>query len=119
MSELQRISLRIDVFEKVGQKAMILPNLMPPELIRAILTKFGSSLAYLADDPALYQLVKASDSDLLQDTLSVLQQVGPDGHLRIEERRPALPIGTQRPSHALVLRDLASGAVYPIHSTLR
>src|SRR5262245_45022712 len=100
-----RLDLRIDVFEATDQPAQVLPNLTPPELIRAILQEF-QELEYLGDNPTHYQLVRASDRTPLENKQSLAQQCQSKGRLILVESNVELPPGTQLPSQNIYLRDM-------------
>jgi hypothetical protein len=111
----KRLDLRIDVFEKPAQWAKPLPNLKPPELVDAILQEF-QELEYLGDSSAEYRLVAADNEEAaLQEDVQLAQQVANESRLKLLEVERPLPPGTQRPSQAIYLRDVANGKVYKLH----
>ncbi|GJM40891.1 MAG: hypothetical protein DHS20C20_11730 [Ardenticatenaceae bacterium] len=110
----KRLDLRIDVFEKSAQWAKPLPNLKPPDLVAAILQEF-QELEYLSDSAADYRLAQAENGEMvLQDDVPLHQQVINETNLKLLEVERPLPSGTQRPSQAAYLRDVANGKVYKL-----
>lgn len=111
MSSGQRIPLQIDVFEKPRQRAMVLPELTPPQLIAAILQEF-TELEYLGDTPANYLLLKGSNRSPLDDTAQIQQQLAGEKQLvLVEKPLPKLPEGASKPAVDVYLRDQNSGQV--------
>ncbi len=111
MSTGQRIPLQIDVFELPRQRAMVLPDLTPPQLIAAILQEF-TELEYLGDAPTGYQLLKGSNRSPLDDKAPIQHQLAGEKQLVLAEKAPAkLPEGTAKPSLDIYLRDQGSGQV--------
>lgn len=110
----KRLKLRINVFEKVGQTALPLPTLKPPELVEAILQEFRE-LEYLSDVAADYHLLKADDTSPLNDEEPIRNQLANGSHLVIVENEAPMPQGTSRPSDSIYLREQASGKAYKLH----
>lgn len=111
----QPLKLRIDIFEKKDQLAHVVPELVPPELVEAILQEFRE-LEYLGDTPASYQLLRASDQTPLDDTRPLgKQHLSSDTRLILQERESPLPEDTQRPTQSIYVREQHTGKVYPLH----
>ncbi|HLZ30972.1 MAG TPA: hypothetical protein VKV73_26945 [Chloroflexota bacterium] len=100
--------VHIDVFEQLNQRAQIVPELSPAELVSAILEEFGGDLDYLGPGPEQYRLRKSESTDGLDNHLSVGEQVAPGERLVLEERDTPLPSGAARPSVPIYLQDVGS-----------
>jgi hypothetical protein len=111
---LTRLDIRINVFDKEGQRAQVLPGLTPPELVQAILDEFRE-LEYLGGPPSDYQIYRMNDHNPLNEDLPLEQQIGHADHLVLVEKEQPLPARTDRPAHALYLRDQVTGEVYKLH----
>jgi hypothetical protein len=110
----KRLEVRVDIFEKEGQRALPLPSLTPPEFVEAILQEFRE-LEYLGDSPANYHLLKAADLSPLEIEEKLDKQlINGDRLVLIEEEAP-LPNSTKRPTHPIYLREQVTGKVYKIH----
>ena len=115
MSALQRIELRIDIFDLTQQRAQALPNLSPPQLVEAILQEF-TELEYLGALPENYQLLKAADNTPLDNEQSLQAQLGEEAHLILQERPlAALPAETRPPSRHIYLRESKTGKVFKLN----
>jgi len=110
---MDRLTLKIDVFEKKEQEAVALPSLTLTELIESILQEFRE-LEYLNELPDDYVLLKAEDDTPLEDDSVLGNQLQDDDHLVMVEKERPLPSGTVRPSRSIYLRDQAVGRVYPL-----
>jgi hypothetical protein len=109
----QRLMLNIEIFNR-SEQAMVLPGLTPAELVKAILQEFRE-LEYLGDQEADYGLQRV-DTDLeLDDERPMMQQVGPNQQLRLLERIPPLPHGSQLMGRHIYLRELSRGTVFKLH----
>jgi len=80
MSAPQRIEILIDIFDLAQQRALALPELTPPQFIKAILQEF-TELEYLGNAPEEYQLQKAADKTPLDDEKPLQAQLGDEAHL--------------------------------------
>src|SRR5690348_10427662 len=98
------VELRIDVFDRANQRAQVLTDLRPRELIGAILDEFGEELDYLGSDPQLYCL-KNRENERLDDEHSLADLVRNGEHLILDEIEPALPPSTHRPPQPIYLQD--------------
>ncbi len=108
------LELSIDIFEKKNQRARVLPDLVPSELVEAILQEFRE-LEYLGDTPVSYQLLRASDQMLLDDTRALNKQHITDAtRLILQEREIPLPEGTQRPTQHIYVREQQTSKVYKL-----
>lgn len=110
---MDRLTLKIDVFEKKEQEAVALLGLTPTELIKSILQEFRE-LEYLNESPDEYVLLKAEDDTPLDDDSVLGNQLQDDDHLIMVEKERPLPSGTIRPSRSIYLRDQVIGRVYPL-----
>jgi hypothetical protein len=109
-----RMELHIDVFEERGQVAMVLPQLSPSELVKAILLEFRE-LAYLSDRPTDYYLVRAKDGSPLDETSQLDAQLRSQERLVLVEKSSEPPEGTHPPSHHIYLREQRTGQVHKLH----
>jgi hypothetical protein len=107
-----RIELRIDVFDEKGQEAMVLADLIPPDLVTAILQEFHE-LEYLGDVASDYRLVR-EDGTPLDDTVKLGEQLHSKARIVIEEKEIELPAGTRRPPQNLYLREQSTGKTFRI-----
>ena len=115
MSTGQRLPLQIDVFDKPRQRAMVLPDLTPPQLVAAILQEF-TELEYLGDAPANYLLLKGSDRSPLDEKQQLQQQLSGEQKLvLVEKPLPKLPDGADKPPVDVYLRDQGSGQVFKLN----
>jgi len=101
------LEVNIDVFEQKNQRAQVVPELSPAELVNAILEEFGDDLDYLGSDAAQYQLRKADAPGGLDNSLSVGEQLSPGDRLVLEELEPTVPNGTEPASVPIYLQDVA------------
>src|SRR5438093_12529899 len=108
------VELRIDVFDRVNQKAQVLSELKPPELVSAILEEFGDELDYLGADPNAYWLRKARGDERLDDQQPLAGQVREGEHLVLEEADRSLPGLTRRPSRPIYLQEPATQRAFKI-----
>lgn len=107
-----RLQLRVDVFEKLNQKARVLPTLVAPELVESILQEFRE-IEYLGTQPSKYALTSA-DGEPLDDETPIAHQMSHDDKLILVEREYLLPQRTKKPSEDIYLREIGTGQVYKI-----
>lgn len=109
-----RVELTIDVFELTRQRALVLSDLRPSQLVKAILQEFHT-LEYLGDNADDYYLVKAESGESL-DAESTLdqQQIKKGDRLALVEREMSQPAGTYRPSLPIYLREPHEAKTYTI-----
>ena len=107
----KRIDLYVDVFEELEQLASARRELMPDELIKAILLEF-QELTYLTDDPAQYDLVRLDTDEPLDPAVSIGAQLRDGIRLKLVERRLQPPRRAAVPPANLYLTDQATGKVY-------
>lgn len=131
-----RLELHIDVFPLKQQRALVLPSLMPEELVLAVIQEFGGrqigddsagngkaaiapekllKIAYLSDNPNDYRLLRASGRKPLDATTPIGDQLSPKERLILVEQELPLPEGTARPSRPAYLRDQSTGKVFKLH----
>ena len=91
-----RVELTIDVFEETGQRALVLSELRPSQLVKAILQEFHN-LEYLGDDANDYYLIRAESGERLDEDSS-LEPLNTGDRLVLKEREVPLPGTTRRPS---------------------
>jgi hypothetical protein len=108
-----RIELLIDVFDQPRQRAQVLPQLTPLELIDSILQEFRE-LEYLGSRPEQYELRRTDGFDLVEEQ-PVQEQLKNGAHLVLAEKERPLPPKAQRPQHAIYLRDPLGRRVYKLH----
>jgi hypothetical protein len=109
----QRIELLIDVFEQPQQRAQVLPQTTPLELIDSILQEFRE-LEYLGSRPEHYELRRTDGFDLVEEQ-PLQDQVTSGAHLIFAERERPLPAGAARPQHAVYLREPLGRRVFKLH----
>lgn len=109
-----RLEIKVDVLDQPDQRALALADLMPEDVIAAILQEFRE-IDYLGIDPADYQLAYADTGKELEGNLPLRSQVTEGAHLKLCERERALPGGGRRPDDVLYLREMASGRVFKLH----
>jgi len=109
-----RLEITVDVFEAKNNRALIVPQLTPREMIASILEEFRS-LTYLGDAPDGYSLLRARDGSPLDEAAPLGQQLTPGERLMLVEDQPELPEGTWQPSRHAYLREEGSGEVYKLH----
>ncbi len=107
----KRLEVQIDVLNRPNQRALPLADLMPPELIAAILQEFRD-IEYLGIDGSDYCLLRSEDAMELDPAVGLGEQLGVKPHLRLVERPLKVPPGAQRVEDSLYLREEASGRVY-------
>jgi hypothetical protein len=113
-TSLSRLELRIDVLDKVDQRALALPDLLPGELVQAILNQFHE-LEYLGNDPQQYHLVKSADGTTLDQDVSLGHQLESGDRLAMAENVAPSPPGAESPSQPIYLRELALGQVFRLN----
>src|SRR4051812_22427295 len=84
------LELRIDVFDQSNQRAQVLEDLKPRDLVGAILKEFRE-LDYLGTDPGSYLLQKARDGTPLDPAQSLREQVRDGERLIMVEDAAAVP----------------------------
>src|SRR5215212_7567847 len=102
-ADATRLVLVIDVFEKKEQQARAQPDLLPIQLIAAILEEFRE-LDYLSNTPEDYRLLKAADEVPLDGTQPLHEQVRSEAHLLLAEAEVDLPPGAHAPPSPIYLR---------------
>ena len=113
-SSLKYLEVRIDIFDRPNQRAQVLPDLRPAELVSAILEEFGDELDYLSADPTAYRLRNSSDGAELDSGRSLEELVREGEHLVLEEADLDLPSHTRRPSRPIYLQEVASQHAFKI-----
>lgn len=115
---LTQLDLKIDIFSAPAQRAVVLANLRPPQLVAAIIAEFcGDENQPLLDTQAdRYYLARGRDAPPLVDDLSLESQHVVDGEqLVLLEHEPPQPTGTDRPKRPIYLRHQPSARVYRLH----
>ncbi len=107
---LSRLELTLDIVGLPAQRAFVLPDLMPVDLIGHVLAEFGE-LEHLGSAVADYELV-SSKGDALDVSRPLGSQLTAGAHLRLRERLVMPPAGATQPHHALYLRDRATSQVF-------
>jgi hypothetical protein len=107
-----RLELQIDVFEKIAQRALVVPDLKPPDLVAAILREFGE-LEYLGSVPENYHL-SGADGKPLDPGARLGDQARMGDRLVLEEEELPPPEGTHPPSRPVYLREQSTGNAYRI-----
>ena len=127
-----RLELLIDVFSLKKQRALVLPTLMPAELITQVIKEFGGTnnigrgvtetapdkylkMEYICDSADEYLLIKASTKQPLNPTVPLGKQLAPLDLLILVELIKPLPADTVRPSRPIYLVEQRSNKVYKIH----
>ena len=112
--EPKPLELFIDVFDKLDQRALVLPELKPPQVVSAVLQEF-QELEYLGADPMGYKLARTRDEAPLDPSAPLEGQVVKGERLALAEVEAPLPRGAQRPTRAVYLREVAAGHAYKLH----
>jgi hypothetical protein len=105
-----RLDLKIDVFEKTAQRALVAPDLKPPDLVTAILREFGE-LEYLGSAPENYHL-SGVDGKPLDPGARLGDQARTGDRLVLVEEEPPFPEGTRPASRPVYLREQSTGNAY-------
>lgn len=105
-----RVELQIDVLTLKGQRAQVLPGLLPGGLVAAVLEEFRE-LEQLGERADEYALVRADTGAALDEQIPLSQQVSAGARLALVERVTPLPEGASRPGQPLYLREQA-GQLY-------
>jgi hypothetical protein len=113
-SSLSRLELRIDVLDELDQRALALPDLLPGDLIQAILDQFRE-LEYLGNDPEQYHLIRSANGATLDLDVSLGHQLEPGDKLAVAENVEPLPSGAESPSQPIYLRELSGGQVFRLN----
>lgn len=114
-SQVTRLELSIDVFDRLEQRALVLPTISRTDLVSSILQEF-SELDFLGDSPNEYQLIKSADNmPLVDDKALNEQQLANGQRLRFVEHEPVIPEDAHAPTKSIYLRNLRSGKVYKLH----
>jgi hypothetical protein len=111
MNPQSRLELYVDVFDQTSQRALALPDLLPGQLVGAVLQEFRE-LEFLGDDAADYQLLRAADRTPLEMEAPLGHQVQSKERLLLVEREAPLPEGTRRPAWPIYLREQRTGKAY-------
>lgn len=113
MSGGTRITLKIDVFEKAGQKALVMFDLTPYQLVTAILQEFDE-LEYLSNLPGRYRLLKAADGVPLDESAPLASQLRDGERLVLTEVDVPLPEDTAPLSWRIYFREMTTGTTHPV-----
>lgn len=108
-----RLTLFVDVFDEKMQRAVVLPELTPLQLVANILQEFRE-LEYLGDDPTTYQLLQAETQVVLDEDETLGAQVADETTVVLAEKPFLLPSGTRPPTHPLYLREMRTGTAFRI-----
>ena len=95
----KRIEFFVDIFDLPAQRAHALTDLMPIELVGAILQEFRE-VECLDIDPTKYQLVKLEDQAPLNDAETIEIQLKRGDHLRLQETHSLIPAGARQGANA-------------------
>ncbi len=109
----KRIEFFVDIFDLPAQRAHALTDLMPIELVGAILQEFRE-VECLDIDPTKYQLVKLEDQAPLNDAETIEIQLKEGDHLRLQETHSLIPAGARQVDADLYLRDVVTGRVFKL-----
>lgn len=107
----KRLEVRVNVFEKMDQRALPLPNLKPSQLVEAILQEFRE-LEYLSDRPRDYYLLREGSESPLDEENELSSQLASGDLLTLVENEVPIPAGTARPNRPIYLREQVTGKVY-------
>ncbi len=127
-----RLELQIDIFTLKKQRALILPSVMPTELVASVLQEFGGTssssevrpelapekyqkLEYLSHTAEGYQLLKANGGQPLNPSITLGNQVAPNELLVLVEVDAPLPPNTTRPSRPVYLSEQGKNKVYKVN----
>lgn len=108
--------LFLDVFEYENQRAEVLNNLTPPELIAAAIEEF-QDLEFLNQPVSELCLQRVDTGEALDVALPIRQQVEPLSRLRLAEVENSLPVDTIRPSAEIYLLESGTSQTkaYKLH----
>jgi hypothetical protein len=108
------LEVHIDVFDQLNQRAQVLPELSPAELVGAILEEFGEELDYLGSDAGKYRLRKVQTAEGLDEHKTLGELLVDGDRLVLEEQDEELPPGARRPVRPIYLQDVSSGQSFRI-----
>lgn len=106
----KEILLDLSLIDK-PQRVGILPSLIPPDLVQAIIAEF-STVPHLIPDPAAYRLARTDTGALLDNDREILKQLGAQLSCKLVEYTPSLPAGTKPMGQRIYLREQNSGKIY-------
>ncbi len=108
--------LYLDVFDQKNQRAEVLNNLTPPELISAAIAEF-QDLDFLAQSVSELCLRRLDTNEVLDATQPIRQQVEPESRLSLVEVEKSLPANTKRPSAEIYLLEqgVNQARAYKLH----
>ncbi len=127
-----RLELQIDIFTLKKQRALVLPTVMPIELVTSVLQEFGGTssrnevgpavapekfqkLEYVSHAPEGYQLLKAKTGQPLNPLVTLGNQVAPNELLVLVEVAAPLPANTVKPSRPIYLSEQGKNKVYKVN----
>jgi len=111
-----RIEVKIDILEIPAQRALVLPTLLPDELIGAVLQEFRE-VERLGVDMNAYELIDVATGKPLENQPIGVQRSQGAGeiHLKLAERVPVAPKGSQLANESIYLREPTSGRVFKLN----
>ena len=109
------MDVEIDVLDAPTQRALVLPTLLPEELIASVLQEFRE-MERLGIDPSAYELLDAKSGKPLENHPIGVQygKVQDKIHLKLVEHSVTAPKGAQPAGESLYLREQASGRVFKL-----
>jgi hypothetical protein len=110
---MSRLELHIDVLDQVDQRALALSDLLPGQLVQAVLDEFRE-LEYLGAEAEAYHLVSLPDGAPLAEDRPIGVQLASGARLALLENEAEPPTGAQRALRPAYLRELSTGQVYPL-----
>lgn len=113
-SESSRLELLIDILDLKEQRANVVSDLRPSDLIKAALNEFTEDLPHLGQSVNAYRFVKADNKSELNHDESLGSQLENNAHLVLTEWVAPTPDGAQATDHALYLSDETAGEVYKL-----
>lgn len=113
-SQSNRLDLLIDVLDLKEQRANVVGDLYPSNLIEATLQEFTDDLSHLGKSASAYRFFKLDDNNELNGDEPLGAQLENNERLVLKEWTPPLPAEAQTVDQALYLSDETTSEVYKL-----
>lgn len=111
---VQRIECFIDILHHTQERALIRPDIMPPELVQAVIEEFAGEMHLLGRNASAYTIWLLDEEKELDPGRQVGAQVRPGARLALRERERPRPPGAQPLVRPFYLREINQGYLYKV-----
>lgn len=110
----QRIQCFIDVLDRERQRALVRKDVLPEELVKAVIDEFSSEIVYLGKNTDAYSICLRETGRELDPKAVLDEQIGDDAQLALTEKEGSIPKGATALPVPFYLREQSQGFVYKI-----